>query len=339
MKALILAAGAGTRLFPYTLSSPKPMLPIANKPLLEYNVEQVVSMGIRQLGIIVGHRKEQIMGYFGDGKRWGVEITYIEQERRGGISHAILAAEKFIGNEKFAVILGDNLFMDDLRHQMEEFISSGAEAGIGVQKVDDGRFFGIVELKDGKVANIVEKPERPATNMASVGLYFFASPKIFGIIRKQKPSVRGELEIADTLVGLVNSGEYVKPLQIKRRWKDTGRKSEFLDANRAILSDIDGNKIAADSVIKDSEIVPPCIIGNGCRISKSRVGPFVSIGNGCKLDDVHISESIVCEGTEIRFPEPIKNSIIGRMCKVIKKGSSSISVNIGDHSEIIEDGL
>ncbi|NYZ60508.1 NTP transferase domain-containing protein [Candidatus Micrarchaeota archaeon] len=339
MKALILAAGAGTRLFPYTLSSPKHMLPIANKPLLEYNVEQVASMGMKELGIVVGHRKEQIMGYFGDGKKWGLKITYIEQEKRMGISHAILTAEKFIGNDKFVVILGDNLFMDDLSQQMGEFLSSGAEAGIGVQKVDDGRFFGIVEMRDGKVLEIVEKPEKPASDIASVGLYFFSSPKVFGVIRKQKPSARGEIEIADTLMGLVSSGSHVKPLWIKKRWKDTGRRSELLDANRAILGDMNENRVSKDAVVTGSEIIPPCIIGEGCIISKSRIGPFVSMGNGCRVEGAKISESIICEGTEIRFSEPIKNSIIGRMCKVIKKGNSSISVNIGDHSEIIEDGL
>ena len=337
MKALILAAGPGTRLLPYTHSTPKHMLPIANKPLLEFNVEQVAAMGIRQLGIVVGHRKEQIIDYFGNGNRWGLEITYIEQNDRLGIPHAIGMAQEFIGLDPFVVILGDNLFWDDLNEKMEEFISSGAEAAVGVQEVDDGRYYGIAIMEGDRIINIVEKPENPPSNVATVGLYFFASPAVFDIIKNQKPSARGELEIADTLMGVIRSGEELNPIRILKRWKDTGRKPELLDANKAILEEAGGNDVAKGVQVINSIIHSPCVIGSGCKISNSEIGPFVSIGKNCTMEGVKISNSIVCESSIIHFSEPIGNSIIGRKCRLLKSGSPILSVNIGDHSEIIED--
>lgn len=336
MKALVLAAGHGKRLLPYTHSAPKHMLPIANKPLLQYSIEQLANAGIKEIGLVVGYKKEQIMDYFGDGSKFGLKITYIEQKERLGISHAIQTAKSFVKNEPFVVLLGDNLFMDSLSELLAEHQKSGAEASIGIHEVEDPRAFGVAVIENGKIRKIIEKPEKPPSNLATVGIYFFSSPKVFDIIAAQKPSKRGEYEIADTLQAMIDHGFSVNPIKITKRWKDTGKKEDMLEANKTILEEQVNAKIDRSLIQKDSKIIAPCVIGKSCKIINSKIGPFVSIGDGCTIENASIKNAIIGENCQIDYSEKIVDSIIGKQSKLVKKDSKNISFSVGDNSEICE---
>jgi glucose-1-phosphate thymidylyltransferase len=335
MKAIILAAGHGKRLLPYTHSAPKHMLPIANKPLLQYLVEHVAKAGIKELGIVVGYKKEQIIDYFGDGKKFGVKITYIPQEERLGISHAIKTARDFIGKSEFIVLLGDNLFFEDLGTLIKEHRESKAEASVGIHEVADPRRFGVAVIKNGRIEKIIEKPENPPSNIATVGVYVFSSGRIFDVIEKQKSSKRGEYEIPDSLNMLIERGNDVHGIRIGKRWKDTGKKEDMLEANAAILDEMGGGT-GEGSKIDNSKIISPCIIGKNCIIKNSKIGPHVSIGNNAKIENCTVENSIIGEGCEISYQGKIIDSIIGRFSKIRKNGSQSSSFSIGDDSEVSE---
>jgi glucose-1-phosphate thymidylyltransferase len=336
MKALILAAGHGKRLLPYTHSAPKHMLPLANKPMLQYIVEQVANSGIKELGIVVGYKKEQIMDYFGDGRKSGLKITYIDQDERLGISHAIKTAKGFVGNGPFIVLLGDNLFFDDLKGMLREHEDSGAEASIGIHEVPDPRRFGVAVMDGEEIKGIVEKPDVPPSNIATVGVYIFSSPKVFEVIKGQKPSKRGEYEIADTYNALLAKGLAIHGIRIRDRWKDTGRKEDMLEANRAILERTGGHKVESSAVIESTEVRAPCVVGRNCRIRNSKIGPYVSIGDNTRIENSDIENSIIGENCEIDFSEQIVDSIIGRFSKLIRKGSKKISFGMGENSEVYE---
>jgi glucose-1-phosphate thymidylyltransferase len=335
VKALILAAGHGTRLKPLTHASPKHMLPIANKPLLQYIVEQVRDAGIKKLGIVVGFKKEQIMEYFGDGKRFDLNITYIPQAERLGISHAIKTAKSFIGDDDFVVLLGDNLFLDPLSEMVKAHKEGGAEASIAIQEVEDPTRFGVAVLDGDSVKRLVEKPKEPPSKMATAGIYFL-SKRVFDVIERQEPSARGEYEIPDSYQMLIDEGVKVHAIRIKRRWTDTGRKEDMLDANRSILSQMGQNKIDSTVRLEGSDIIEPCIIGKGCVIIGSRIGPHVSVADGCSITNSIISDSIIGENTSIDLPEKISDSIIGKHCRLRKTGSANLSLLLADNSTILE---
>lgn len=344
MKGLILAAGYGKRLLPHSHSTPKHMLPIANKPILQYLVENLVRAGITELGLVVGYKKEQIMDYFGDGKRFGAKIAYIVQElgegKKFGISHAIGLARGFVGNDQFVALLGDNLFLDEIAGHVGSHLASKASASIGVHEIEgkDAKYFGIAIIQNGSVAKIVEKPDGPPpSTTATVGIYVFSEPaRLFKIIDKQKPSVRGELDIADTFQALIDSGVKINPLRVKKRWKDTGRKEDMLEANSFML-EVHG-RTAPSAKITNSRLIQPVAIGEDCVITGSTIGPCVSIADGCTISNTEISNSIIMRGCTVEWNDSIENSLIGK-CSAIRKRkreNKAYSFSLGDDSVISE---
>ncbi|MFC1454931.1 sugar phosphate nucleotidyltransferase [Candidatus Undinarchaeota archaeon] len=231
MKGVILAAGKGTRLKPLTDKIPKPLVKINGKPLILYSIDYLKRAGIKDIGIVVGYKKEQLKKYLGNGSKFGVRITYITQKKTLGIANAIKYTEKFIGNSSFVVILPDNLFSHSLKTMVSKHKKSGAEASVGVKEVDNPSQLGVVELdQKGKVERLIEKPKNPPTNLAAVGIYLFSSNSVFNVIDNLKPSRRGEYEITDTLQKMVDLGMKVNPLKMEGWWKDTGN---FIDLDVA----------------------------------------------------------------------------------------------------------
>lgn len=351
MKGLILSGGKGTRLRPLTFTQAKQLVPVANKPVLFYGIEALRDAGIKEIGIVVGDTKEEIMEAVGDGSRWGIRVTYIDQEAPLGLAHAVLISEEFLGTEPFVMYLGDNILKSGINSLVEEFKEKRPQALILLTEVPNPQMFGVAELEDGRIVRLVEKPKEPKSNLALVGVYMFDS-HIFEAAKAIKPSWRNELEITDAIQYLVEQGYEVQPHIVKGWWKDTGKIEDILEANRLILETIkgknEGNVDAASKIngqvileegvrVVNSTIRGPAIIGANSEIVDSYVGPFTSIQNGCRILRTEIEHSIVLEGSEISDVKGrIDDSLIGREVKIYKcpPKPSVYRFMIGDKSEI-----
>jgi len=351
MKGLILSGGKGTRLRPLTFTQAKQLVPVANKPVLFYGIEALKEAGIEDIGIVVGDTKDEIKEAAGDGSRWGLRITYIEQEAPLGLAHAVKISEDFLGDEPFVMYLGDNILKSGIKSLVEEFKEKKPNSLILLTEVPDPRLFGVAELKDGKVVRLVEKPKKPLSNLALVGVYMFDF-HVFEAINAIKPSWRNELEITDSIQYLVDHGYEVHPHLVSGWWKDTGKIEDILEANRLILESIDGeiqgkvdktSKISGQVIIEEGVVVQnsiirgPAIIGPESEIIDSYVGPFTAIQERCRIIKTEIEHSIVLEGCEIRdVGSRIDESLIGREVKIYKcpPKPSVYRLIVGDKSEI-----
>jgi len=351
MKGLILSGGKGTRLRPLTFTQAKQLVPVANKPVLFFGIEALQEAGIKEIGIVVGDTKDEIKEAVGDGTRWGIDIHYIEQEAPLGLAHAVKISESYLGKESFVMYLGDNILKSGIKSLVEEFEEQKPNSLILLTEVPNPQMFGVAELKDGKVVKLVEKPKKPMSNLALVGVYMF-DLHIFEAVKAIKPSWRDELEITDAIQYLIDNGYSVHPHLVSGWWKDTGKIEDILEANRLILESIAGSiegevdarsKIKGDVLlekgvtVKNSTIRGPAIIGAGTEIIDSYVGPFTSIQSRCKIIKTEIEHSIVLEGSEIHdVGSRIDESLIGRDVKVYKSLAkpSAYRLIIGDKGEI-----
>ena len=350
MKGLILSGGRGTRLRPITFTSAKQLVPVANKPILFYGIEALAASGITEIGIVVGDTHQEIREAVGDGSRFGVSVTYIEQEAPLGLAHALLVSESFLGADSFCMYLGDNLIRDKLSPLVERFREEKPNSQILLAAVPNPSQFGVAELRQGQVVRLVEKPERPPSNLALVGVYMF-DPTIFKAVKAIQPSARGELEITDAIQWLIDQGHLVRPHVIDGWWKDTGRLEDILEANRIILDTLVPRN---DGHVHDSEVVGkvvveqgarivqstvrgPAIIGKGAVIENSFIGPFTSIGDGVILSGSEVEHSILLEGARVSdVGGRIESSLIGRNVSIYRTSSKPRSFNfmLGDRSEV-----
>ena len=242
MKGLILCGGAGTRLRPITHTSAKQLVPVANKPILFYGIEDMAAAGITDIGIIVGDTRDEIIAAVGDGSAWGVRVTYIPQDSPDGLAHCVVIARDFLGDDDFVMYLGDNLLEQGLSEFVDRFEAARARdtdhapaAQILLAHVDDPRQFGVAEVSPtGEVVRLVEKPDDPPSDLALVGVYLF-DKSVHDAVRAIQPSARGELEITDAIQWLVDHGHRVVHEVLKGWWIDTGKKDPLLESNRYLL--------------------------------------------------------------------------------------------------------
>lgn len=353
MKALILSGGYGTRLRPLTYSQQKQLIPVANKPVLFYPIEDIKAAGIGDIGIIIGPNKEQIMKIVGDGSRWNVNITFIEQEAPLGLAHCVKIAEDFLGDEPFVMYLGDNILKGGIIEYVERFKESKADASILLSKVENPGRFGVAELnEDGSIKRLVEKPKKPSSNLALVGVYMFTS-KIFDAVKNIKPSWRDELEITDAIQYLIDHGLKVDSAVVDGWWKDTGKPEDIIEANHLVLDELtpynkgtleDGVTIRGKVSIgkgtiihKGSVVKGPVVIGENCEIGPNTyIGPYTSIGDNSKITNGEIEYSVIMDNTVIKSRKKIVDSLIGRNVKIFEreqlpKGHRFV---IGDNSEV-----
>lgn len=329
MKAVILAAGQGTRLRPVTLTMPKPLVPVANKPLIAYAVDVLKNAGLTEIGIVVNDLESPIVAQLGDGAELGVHLDYIVQKEQLGLAHAVGLCRDFVGDEPFCVLLGDNIFQDKMEQLLRTFPQSSAELAIALIEVPDPSRFGIAEIHDGRITRVVEKPKEPPSNLAISGAYLFRK-SIFDAIANIKPSWRNELEITDAIQYIISQNLEVHPYELRGWWIDAGKPDSIIYGNQLILSDLPympapdnkkaivGNSdvsprviLGENSQIVDSVVRGPVIIGKNVVIRNSYIGPYTSIGDNVVLENSEIEASIVMKNCSIRnIPGRIDSSLI-----------------------------
>ena len=351
MKGLILSGGKGTRLRPITFTSAKQLVPVANKPVLYYGIEAIRDAGITDVGIVVGDTRDEIREAVGDGSKWGIRVTYIEQEAPLGLAHAVMISRDFIKDDPFVMYLGDNLILGGIRELVREFQNNRANSQILLAEVKNPAQFGVAELSDGKVVRLVEKPKEPKSNLALVGVYMF-DQHIFKAVQEIRPSWRNELEITDAIQYLIDHGYTVHPHMVQGWWKDTGKLEDMLEANRMVLDTFeqkilgsvdDRSRIEFKVVIEEgaevveSTIRGPAIIGKNARIVHAYIGPFTSISDGVTIEQSEIEHSIVLSNSSVvRINRRIVDSLIGKNVKVMCSDykPNAYRFMLGDSSEV-----
>lgn len=352
LKALILSGGKGTRLRPLTFTTAKQLIPVANKPILGYVLDQTSQAGIKETGIIIAPETgEFIKDYVKDGSAWAINVTYIQQVPLG-LAHAVKTARNFLEDESFVMYLGDNLLGEGIKNLVDKFNREKLDALILLKEVENPSSFGVAVLdKKGNVVKLIEKPKEPPSNLALVGVYIFSS-RIHEAIERIKPSWRNELEITDAIQELINMNCNVKSEILNSWWLDTGKKDDILDANALILdeylkdSSIEGElddkskikgrvKIDAHTTILNSTIRGPCIIGRNCKIENSFIGPYTSIGDGSQIINSVVEHCVILTGVEIHNIQRLEESLVGRNSKIFKNsGKASLKLTLGDYSEV-----
>jgi glucose-1-phosphate thymidylyltransferase len=351
MKALMLAGGAGTRLWPITYTSAKQLLPIANKPVLFYGLEAIRDAGITETGLVVGDTAPAIEAAVGDGRTFGLDVTYIRQESPLGLAHAVLTAQDFLGSDDFVMYLGDNFIVGGITALVDQFRTRRPDAQILLTHVRDPRQFGVAELDGaGRVIGLEEKPDRPKSDLALVGVYMFTSAVHKGI-QQLTPSWRGELEITDAIQWLIDEGYDVTSAMISGYWKDTGNAADMLEANRMVLEGIvpscrglvdESSELIGRVVVEEgaqvarSRIVGPVIVGADTKVTDSYLGPFTSLGQDCRINDSEIEYSIVLRGASIEGVGRIEASLIGNEVSISQAPAvpRAHRLILADHSRV-----
>jgi glucose-1-phosphate thymidylyltransferase len=351
LKGLVLSGGKGSRLRPFTYTNAKQLVPLANKPVIFYTIEQLVESGITDIGIVVGDTGEQVRAAVGDGSQFRAAITFIQQDAPLGIAHGVAAARDFLGDSPFVLYLGDNFLMGGIQSYVERFTANDCSSQILLHPVANPEAFGIAEMTDGHVTRIVEKPKEPKSNLAVVGIYMFDAA-VHEVITGLTPSWRNELEITDAIQGLIDRGLRVDAEVLDRYWIDTGKMDDMLNANRMVLGELkprcEGTidektrvhepvVIEAGAVVEDSVLRGPLIIGRDTQVIGSYIGPNTSIDARCRIKGCRIEDSMIMEDTRLEdLHWPIVKSMIGRNVELQGGASAkgSYSLTLGDHSRI-----
>ena len=352
MKALILAGGTGSRLRPITYSMAKQLVPVANKPVVEFGIESIAEAGITEFGIIIGDTGPAVEKAVGDGSRWGIKITYIPQPAPLGLAHAVKTAQPFLGDDDFIMYLGDNLIKSSVKSLVQEFQSHRPAATILLTPVPNPSDFGVAELSEQRVVRLEEKPADPKSNLALVGVYLF-DRRIHESIAQLQPSRRGEYEITDAIQGLIDRGLDVRSHIVEGWWKDTGTVEAMLEANRLILEDLEPRmegeaddrcriegrvQIGKGTVIRNSTVRGPAIIGPDCVIEDSFIGPFTAIAEKSSVCRTEIENSIVMAECSLEnVPTRVEGSLIGRgaTIKRTERRPNSMQFVLGDSSRVV----
>ncbi len=306
---------------------------MANKPILFYGLEAIRDAGITDIGIVVGDTHEEIRAAVGDGSRFGVRVTYIQQDAPLGLAHAVKVSRDFLRDDSFVMFLGDNLIKDGITPLVDEFRRERPNCQILLAHVGNPQEFGVAELEGSRVARLEEKPEHPRSDLALVGVYMF-DETVWEAVDAIEPSARGELEITDAIQHLIDADRDVRSHIITGWWKDTGKLEDMLEANRIVLSGLAGDirgevddrsRIEGEVVIGEgsriisSTLRGPLIIGRDCVIEDAFVGPFSSIHDRVEIRGSEVEHSILLEASRVEGLEHrMESSLLGRSVEITR---------------------
>jgi glucose-1-phosphate thymidylyltransferase len=349
VKALVLSGGNGTRLRPFSHTTPKQLIPVANRPVLFRALDDLRAVGVTAASIVVSAPGTAIRAAVGDGSRFGMAVTYLPQDAPRGLAHCVMIARDFLGDDDFVMYLADNIFIGGLAEACAQFRAERPDVQLVVTKVPNPSESGVAELDaSGRVVGLQEKPAQPRGDLAVTGAYFFTSV-IHEAVHRIAPSRRNELEITDALQWLVDQGRQVRACLYGGQWKDTGTLGDVLECNKLLLEEITpeiaGSVDAASrlsgpvvvepgAVVRRSTVTGPAIIGNGAVVEESHIGAFTSVGNECRLHQAGVEYSILLDRASVRGVRGIHGSIIGRDGQVNRRrdGQSLHRLLVSDHS-------
>jgi glucose-1-phosphate thymidylyltransferase len=316
MKAVIPAAGIGTRLRPHTLNKPKALLPVAGRPILAHIVDDLATAGVESFVLIIGYHGQAVRDWF-TAARPALDITYVEQERRLGLGHAVWTAREAVGDHPFFCVLGDTILKADYAALM-----SGRDSVIGVRAVDDPRRFGVV-IKDGeRVTGFVEKPADPPSNLAIVGAYLFRDGGgLFAALTRliaEDRRTRGEYQLTDGMQIMLEDGHHFRTVEVSD-WHDCGKQETWLATNRVLLE-------------QDEHAVRHglCHVDPTATVTASRLGPHVSVGAHVVIENCTIRDAVIGAGSVLRRCE-LTASLVGEHCRVAGVRGE---INLGDYCEM-----
>lgn len=328
MKAVIPVAGAGTRLRPLTYTQPKPLIPVAGKPIIAFIVDELVDAGIRDFVFVIGYLGDKIKKYL-ESHYPRLKKTFILQENREGLGHAIWMAGDIIRNEDpLFIVLGDLIFDLDLKEMIQ-----CEHSCLAISKVSDPREFGVVELnRDSRVVAAVEKPSIPKSNLALIGIYKFKNGNqlfdALDFIIKNEQRTHGEFQLTDAIMRMIEKGNEFNVINIES-WYDCGKKEVLLETN-GILLEKAGYATLNLPKFSNTIIIQPVNIGEGCIISNSIIGPHVTIGPKTTINSAIVKESIIGEHASLE-EVVLHHSIVGNDASIV---GVKQSLNIGDNTEI-----
>jgi glucose-1-phosphate thymidylyltransferase len=328
MKAIIPVAGIGSRLRPHTHTQPKALVPVAGKPILAHIIDNLIEAGIREFIFIVGYLGDKIEDYVKSNYP-GIEKTFILQEPREGIGHAVWLIKDYIDkNDEIVIALGDTVFDIDLKE-----VISQPESSLGVKKVDDPRSFGVAEIDDGGcIKNLVEKPPIPKSNLALVGLYKIKEAGLLleALEENITHNIRTyeEFQLTDGIMKLINKGVKMKTFPVEN-WYDCGTKESLLETNAVLLKKTLGHQHQKYN-FENTIIIHPVSIAENCKISNSIIGPNVSIGDHSIINYSILKDAIIGSYSELQNAV-LHHSVIGSDASL---HGLSQSLNIGDSTEI-----
>ncbi len=321
MKAVIPVAGIGKRLRPHTFTIPKALLNVAGKPILGHIVDSLIGMGVDELIPIIGYKGELIKEYLE--KNFDIPMKFVEQEDPRGIAHAVALTRDYAYNSELIIILGDTIIDTDF-----SAIPKAGDYVLGVREVEDPSRFGICVMEDGKIKQIVEKPDEPIGNLAIVGLYYFRdSTPLYDAcneIIEKDITTKGEYQITDALQLMINKGIEFVPYSIDG-WYDCGKVETLLETNRILLSQHKETYRREGCII-----IEPCYIDPDCILTNSIVGPFVTVAAGCVIKNSIIENSILNELSRLENVI-LEGSVVGAFAEVTGRRSS---INVSDYSQI-----
>lgn len=327
MKAVIPVAGVGTRLRPHTHTQPKALIPVAGKPILAHIIDSLKDAGFNDFVFIIGYLGDKIQTFVQESYP-EIKSTFVIQQVREGIGHAIWMCREFIeGEDEILIALGDTIFDMDMKDYMQM-----QHSALGVKKVEDPRRFGVVELgADGYISRLVEKPAVPVSNLALVGIY--KVKEVQALLDALKYNIdhdvrtKGEFQLTDALMHMINQGIKFQVYTVEN-WFDCGKKDALLETNAILLSK--PGYTNSNNSFKNTIIIPPVNIHQQCEIENSIIGPNVSIGSLAKISNSIIKESIIGPDAEIRNAV-LADSLIGNEASL--RGLVQ-SLNLGDSTEI-----
>jgi glucose-1-phosphate thymidylyltransferase len=322
MHAIIPVAGMGTRLRPHTFTLPKVLLNVAGKPILGHILEKIIAEGVTDATIVVGHMSEKIREYVA-GAFPGFRVRFAEQVEQLGLGHAIYTARHSLGSEPVLIILGDTIFDVDLRPVLRRSVTA-----LGVKVVEDPRRFGVAETVDGRIGRLVEKPEKPTSNLAVVGLYYIHNTPLLltclNDVVSKNIRTKGEFQLTDVLQMMIEHGERMETFPVEG-WYDCGKPETLLSTNRSLLE-----KHSTFRPIEGVVINKPVYVAPSAQLSNCVIGPNTTIGDRADIRDAVIRNSIIGENAHVE-KVLLENSIVGNAAVV---SGSYHHLNVGDLSEI-----